>query len=921
MADCYKIYEETIKKRIGEPLTEYDTQRLERSLNAEDAKLKARGETMETVDPETGETNFDKWWKEYNDERIRGLIKTFDQDTASTIRSIQLMDDMEVRANNLKQFYPKKSMVKLRAEALQNLFWNTNYLYMGNISSELPLEKIVQLKIGELFAGWGKEIEVVLRDANIDLNDLPRRLEADPELRNDFMKEYWNLANNFESAKNRSITQNDVAHKLAKTFMHETSHKWAKKMTMAGVDPKSLQGSRIKVMWKNDIMKKYKDPAKWDEFADIVGPELHHIHGDLTQRKALAKDLIQVYHENGGDWRAVDRHVSDLTKSDLNYRQNLKSGKEMPYVVRYKSADAFSKINRQFNPNSTQVSNLLLNTIVENARELALVQHGGPDYHNTYRKLFRDIQQNDQLGKDFKNVNSVSQVQLKAVKGYVDQVVDPSINEKTGAASWMATFRSYQAASALGSAVITSVLDTGTMAFAGTRMFGLPVNDVIGMIFRTKSFKGNKLDTANFNNFVLDFTQGWLNKSGERFGLIDGIETGGRVQRWGSKFATNIFRWSGLNWWTESGRSAVASGYAGYFGRLIKSRISWENLKKESPRFWAQMQRYGIGESHWKNIIKHQPLDADGRFNLHLVDIEKFDPHLKDVIIPGQSSTRDRLVSMVSEAINTMVIHPDQIDRHAGKFFLDGHSKMLGGIGGIMTQFKTHPITYTRKVVNRQFNRQLLQQAGVDVNHLNYVADIAFITATMMSLGALVVQLKQTTQGKEMYKWNDEELWARTATTAGVWGLYSDFTMQIGGEDLIRGIGSDRKEPMHSSKDFWENIIGPVVVDAYAALQNIVFDPLTGGARWAKGIDNGEYLRRSLSKTTKMFGSATGLKNLWFSKMLYRKYFTEYLTELLDYRGYRAAERRIVDEQINDLSTSPPWTVGRDIYENLPGDW
>jgi len=70
-----------------------------------------------------------------------------------------------------------------------------------------------------------------------------------------------------------------------------------------------------------------------------------------------------------------------------------------------------------------------------------------------------------------------------------------------------------------------------------------------------------------------------------------------------------------------------------------------------------------------------------------------------------------------------------------------------------------------------------------------------------------------------------------------------------------------------------------------------------------------------------MFGSATGLKNLWFSKMLYRKYFTEYLTELLDYRGYRAAERRIVDEQINDLSTSPPWTVGRDIYENLPGDW
>ena len=238
-----------------------------------------------------------------------------------------------------------------------------------------------------------------------------------------------------------------------------------------------------------------------------------------------------------------------------------------------------------------------------------------------------------------------------------------------------------------------------------------------------------------------------------------------------------------------------------------------------------------------------------------------------------------------------------------------------------MTQFKTHPITYTRKVVNRQFNRQLLQQAGVDVNHLNYVADIAFITATMMSLGALVVQLKQTTQGKEMYKWNDEELWARTATTAGVWGLYSDFTMQIGGEDLIRGIGSDRKEPMHTSKDFWENLIGPVVVDAYAALQNIVFDPLTGGARWAKGIDNGEYLRRSLSKTTKMFGSATGLKNLWFSKMLYRKYFTEYLTELLDYRGYRAAERRIVDEQINDLSTSPPWTVGRDIYENLPGDW
>jgi len=224
-------------------------------------------------------------------------------------------------------------------------------------------------------------------------------------------------------------------------------------------------------------------------------------------------------------------------------------------------------------------------------------------------------------------------------------------------------------------------------------------------------------------------------------------------------------------------------------------------------------------------------------------------------------------------------------------------------IAKMLTQFKTHPITYYRKIIARRFlKRKLTDDFAFDQPNkqlVENVADIAVITGLMVTVGALVVQLKQAVAGKQGYKFDSPTLWARAATTSGAFGILSDMFLQLGGEDTIAQMISPNKEPIRTTSQTLEQFLGPMIVDIGKLLDN--FRKMGIGAiREGKGLDDGELIAKGFSNITKFALDTAGFKNLVQTKALYRIFLTEYLTEFMDPDGYYRTQSRLDNEAFNE---------------------
>jgi hypothetical protein len=170
----------------------------------------------------------------------------------------------------------------------------------------------------------------------------------------------------------------------------------------------------------------------------------------------------------------------------------------------------------------------------------------------------------------------------------------------------------------------------------------------------------------------------------------------------------------------------------------------------------------------------------------------------------------------------------------------------------------------------------------------------------MVMTGALVTQLKQVISGKQGYTWDSPTLWARAATTSGAFGILSDMFLTIGGgEDIIASIISPRKEPIRTTAEKFELLLGPMIVDIAKLLDNT--QKLTiGSIRDAKNLDEGELVSKGFSNLTKFVLDTAGFKNLVLTKALYRIFVTEYLTEWMDPDGYYRTQRRLDTEAFEE---------------------
>lgn len=933
--DCINIIKNglnELRQQRGQELIDdaYVIQQFEADFDDLDLRLNQQG--LRFTDPITknGEVVRDAQGntKTYQDEFVENVVNHNDSDILESleldrldnIKGLQTMQKIDNLANFLTERDPTKgflndplSILPFRKaktytpeeqlnRAAQALLLNTN-----DVVGHVPLELIIKNGQKEMIANFQRALDDngVLKGERFE--DWLQTEKNDIDMSNEF----YTMNEQFKTNVNQ-VTDNDQAYRVAQIFFNTVVRDSAADLKIMG--RKSGIATKTRMATRFDYQKVVKETTR-QEFRDFMIDKVRRYKikqsdGEIDITEEVIDTVYDTIKDTAQGWRKVNKNVGDLVRK--YYGENYALLKQDPNIKTHLSfVDGAARrqvVDQYSNYNTGALE--FMGTLLENARERGMTQFFGPRYEKVFAQLKKQLTVGERvdgekigglLGEKFTELGTAQRKVARSVFGYVDSTyVNPAYGETDKFASTMSALRNVQNISKLGSASVTSILDMPTFSFAGRRLFGLDIDGLIAGITRTNKFKGTKAQVEMHRRFVLDAMTGFQNKVGERFGAVDSLGAYSKFEKGSAQYARAIFKFSGLTWWTESLQSAAANVYARSLGIHITKRTAWNTLNKN---FRAQLKRYGVSEEDWNFMLKNRPINEDGMFDMnHLRQIEDHDfDSVKFRKRLGTDSVFQKMQAVMNDAVDTMVIKPGDYDILATSLFPEEFAGAGAQVAKMLTQFKTHPITYYRKVIARRFLKRKLRDDFDTPENVNFetIQDLAVITGLMVTVGALVVQLKQAVAGKQPFKYDSPTLWARAATTSGAFGILSDMFLQFGGEDTIAQMISPNKEKVRTTSETLEQFLGPMIVDIGKVLDN--FRKIGVGAiRDGKGIDDGELIAKGFTNISKFALDTAGFKNLVLTKALYRIFVTEYVTEFMDPDGYYRTQSRLDTEAFDE---------------------
>lgn len=859
--------------------------------------LQAKGKKFEDINPDSGTS--------YGDEIINSELNIYIlgsdivPQSRTTLDAIdEFVTKRDALANTIRLAYPKMNEQKVLAEATTALLVDTNYSYGYHSLETLTLiEK--QSRHGEFYNRLEQELP------NFKLEE---ELLTEP-FRTNFIDEYINMAhiNRWETQQNISITKNETAHKVAKIFIEEAIQLPNLKLVAAGRENRSLFANKMRVEMTPDLVKEKFKTA--ESFADFM---LKHIDTAALPKYLSPKELMIGIYDGllSGkirSWREIDNY--------LKIQDELVNTGQISTVagLEYKSGQDFRAVNDEIGY-TKDISQMMLNTMQYNSQIVALTKMFGPKYWQGFDQLKKLVAQ--RYGNNLEALDIKTRTQLDGVLTFVDHKINPDIMERSGFVPGFTIAKRLQAIGKLGTVLLTSMLDVPVFLFTGRRMFGNDLGSLYKAVFNVVPFVHNREEQRKFATYFLEFSDSWLNSARDMVSITNPSSfnalRGGTTLRTASNavswYNTKIFQISGFNYWTRNLQAGAAGVYVKSFGRLIKEQTKWTDL---NLRFRAQLMRYGVDENDWAFLLKHQPLDANERLDMY--KLGRLELSNSDKVV-RESPIQQKIIAAVSDSVNTMVVKPGEFDRAASAFFQDD-SKLIGQMMTMITQFKSQPISYTRKVFMRQFHRKLYETAmpAEVYGKMEKIGDFVALAGGLLVMSALQLQLKQTVAGKTMYDMKTPTFWLETLNQSGIVGLYQDFFLQLGGKELLTQMTSEDPESVLSSAEKYDRIFGPILADAQKLMDGIA-RTAQGGVRYYKGIDDADMLKSGVSSITSLVASYSGAKNLIITKMLYRKYMTEFLGEWFNADGYERAQKRAqADADENRKGKPNNW-----LFESLP---
>lgn len=443
--------------------------------------------------------------------------------------------------------------------------------------------------------------------------------------------------------------------------------------------------------------------------------------------------------------------------------------------IHFKDADSYLEYQREYGDRS--LWEVMVGHLEGISKDIALVETYGPNPDHVFRSILDEVTAEqatanpERTGRIKRLANSTENL-YNFIAGKTQPIANPHI------ARWSDNIRNWMVASRLGSALLASFSDLGTM-YMSAKVANIPMNRLfMNQLEAMNPANRTELARARRAGLAMESLLGSVNRW-----AMDNM--GPSVSRWA---ATAVMRASGLTAWTDAHKRAYGVTMMGSLGEVVSRAPDLRSLDDSDFRI---LKSKGITEQDF-SVWKLAQQEDWGNGNTTMLTPESImripDADVMHLGLPERVrfEAMRRLLAAVSEEVNMAVITPG-----AREQLLTGGGLQRGTWKGELTRsvflFKSFPIS----VVLRHWTRAMgMPSAG---GRAAYIA--AFLASTTM-LGALSQQLNDLASGRnprEMTGKDAGKFWLGALLKGGGLGLYGDFLLsdhtRYGGGALASMLG------------------------------------------------------------------------------------------------------------------------------------
>ncbi|MHB9987265.1 hypothetical protein ACYJB9_08655 [Klebsiella pneumoniae] len=443
--------------------------------------------------------------------------------------------------------------------------------------------------------------------------------------------------------------------------------------------------------------------------------------------------------------------------------------------IHFKDADSYLEYQREYGDRS--LWEVMVGHLEGISKDIALVETYGPNPDHVFRSILDEVTAEqatanpERTGRIKRLANSTENL-YNFIAGKTQPIANPHI------ARWSDNIRNWMVASRLGSALLASFSDLGTM-YMSAKVANIPMNRLfMNQLEAMNPANRTELARARRAGLAMESLLGSVNRW-----AMDNM--GPSVSRWA---ATAVMRASGLTAWTDAHKRAYGVTMMGSLGEVVSRAPDLRSLDDSDFRI---LKSKGITEQDF-SVWKLAQQEDWGNGNTTMLTPESImripDAAVMHLGLPERVrfEAMRRLLAAVSEEVDMAVITPG-----AREQLLTGGGLQRGTWKGELTRsvflFKSFPIS----VVLRHWTRAMgMPSAG---GRAAYIA--AFLASTTM-LGALSQQLNDLASGRnprEMTGKDAGKFWLGALLKGGGLGLYGDFLLsdhtRYGGGALASMLG------------------------------------------------------------------------------------------------------------------------------------
>ena len=443
--------------------------------------------------------------------------------------------------------------------------------------------------------------------------------------------------------------------------------------------------------------------------------------------------------------------------------------------IHFKDADSYMEYQRDYGDRS--LWEVMVGHLEGISKDIALVETYGPNPDHVFRSILDEVTAkeataNPQNTGRIKRIANSTENLYNFISGKTQPIANPHI------ARWSDNIRNWMVASRLGSALLASFSDLGTM-YLSAKVTNLPMNQLFrNQLEAMNPANRTELARARRAGLAMESLLGSVNRW-----AMDNM--GPSVSRWA---ATAVMRASGLTAWSDAHKRAYGVTMMGSLGDIVTRTPDLASLDTGDFRI---LKSKGVTDQDF-SVWKLADQEDWGKGNNTMLTPESImripDDAVKHLGAPERVKfdAMRRLLGAVAEEVDMAVITPG-----AREQMVTGGGLQRGTWKGELVRsvflFKSFPIS----VVMRHWSRAMgMPSAGGRAAYIG-----TFIASTTI-LGALSQQLNDMASGRNPREMTGEEapkFWLGALLKGGGLGLYGDFLLsdhtRYGGGALASMLG------------------------------------------------------------------------------------------------------------------------------------